>query len=449
MKKIVLFAAFAALMASCNEQIKRFEPADLTLSIEALGQAEIPILVEIDGVGEQIQVPETGVVEIKRTASKPQYANFMYGSKFYNIYLAGSEPIKVSFSTDPDDWKVTFEGGMKEINEYLYSDIKPSETTTCFEKEEKFLQLTEELLAANIANMESKNLPAEFTDIERERLRYQAFSSWTVYEFNHRWMASDDTFVPGDIYFNKMAELVKENEALIGLGAYDSFVSKGIALITARQEQDPLKLTEVRADYIVKNYKNENYRAQLLQEFIKEYVKTYGTVGTEKLMDIYKQNVKNADYLTAMDEIFNTWGKIAAGNPSPLFTYKDAQGVDVSLDSFKGNYVYIDLWASWCAPCRREIPALKELEHKFADKPIKFISISCDHQEAAWRTAMKEESLSGIQLFTNGDMTFMKAYMVDAIPRFILLDKEGRIVSANMTMPSNPATAEELAKLLQ
>lgn len=449
MKKIVLFAAFAMLMASCNQQIKTFEPADLTLSIEALGQADMPLIVEIDGVGEEIQIPETGVVEIKRSASKAQYANFMYGSKYYNIYLAGSEPIKVKFSTDLDDWKVTFEGGMKEINEYLYSQIKPAETMICFEKEEKFLQLTEALLAENIANMESKNLPVEFTGIERERLRYEAFYPWTVYEFNHRWMATDETFVPGDIYFNKMSELIKENETLIGMGAYDRFVSKGIELITARNEQDPLKLTEARADYIVKNYKNETYRAKLLQEFIQTYVKAYGTKGSEKLMETYKQNVTNAEDLAAMDEIFNTWGKIAAGNPSPLFTYKDAQGVDVSLDSFKGNYVYIDLWASWCAPCRREIPALKELEHTFADKPIKFISISCDHQEDAWRTAMKEESLSGIQLFTNGDMSFMKAYMVDAIPRFILLDKEGCIISANMSMPSNPATAEELAKLLQ
>ena len=109
--------------------------------------------------------------------------------------------------------------------------------------------------------------------------------------------------------------------------------------------------------------------------------------------------------------------------------------------------MYIDLWASWCGPCRREIPFLKKLEQRFKGKDIVFVSISCDREEEAWRKAMEEEKVSGIQLFVNGDLDFAKSYVVSGIPRFILLDKEGRIVDAHMTAPSDPKTEEMLREL--
>lgn len=126
------------------------------------------------------------------------------------------------------------------------------------------------------------------------------------------------------------------------------------------------------------------------------------------------------------------------GQASPAFRFADIDGKEVGLQDFAGKYVMIDVWATWCPPCRAEIPALKKLEQQFKDKNIVFVSISCDQKIADWEKMVREDGLGGIQLHNGGDEEFMNAYRIRSIPRFILLDREGNIISANMTRPSNP-----------
>lgn len=138
---------------------------------------------------------------------------------------------------------------------------------------------------------------------------------------------------------------------------------------------------------------------------------------------------------------------LKAGDPSPVFKYLDINGKEVSLKDLKGKYVYIDVWATWCGPCKRELPHLKELEEKMHGKKIVFVSISCDQDKAAWERMVKEKGLGGIQLHNGGDREFMTAFEIRGIPRFILLDKKGKIVNPNMTRPSNPETEKTLKAL--
>ena len=105
------------------------------------------------------------------------------------------------------------------------------------------------------------------------------------------------------------------------------------------------------------------------------------------------------------------------------------------------------IWATWCGPCQREIPHLQKLEEKYHGKDIYFVSISCDNNKKAWENRVRA-GLKGIQLhFVNGD-TFMNDYMIKGIPRFILLDKEGKIISVDMSRPSDPKTIAKLDELL-
>ena len=138
---------------------------------------------------------------------------------------------------------------------------------------------------------------------------------------------------------------------------------------------------------------------------------------------------------------------LKAGMTSPDFKYKDVNGKTVSLKDLRGKYVYIDVWATWCTPCRGELPYLKELEKKLEGKNICFLSISCDKDVEKWKQMVKDEELGGIHVNTGGDQVFMKAYGIKGIPRFILLDKEGKIVNLEMTRPSQKLTLETLMKL--
>jgi len=147
----------------------------------------------------------------------------------------------------------------------------------------------------------------------------------------------------------------------------------------------------------------------------------------------------------------NSIGKLKKGDPSPTFTYDNYKGGVTSLSDLKGSYVYIDLWATWCPPCKAEIPFLKELEDKFHDKNIKFVSISVDNPNAKnkWKKMISDKKMGGIQLFANGDNNFTEAYEVTGIPRFILLDTKGKILDDNAVRPSNPQLEEILIDLLK
>lgn len=139
---------------------------------------------------------------------------------------------------------------------------------------------------------------------------------------------------------------------------------------------------------------------------------------------------------------------LKVGDKCPDIIFRDTtghQGLDVKLSDLKGKYVLIDVWASWCYPCRVQHPHLVALEEKMKNKAITFLSISVDTQEWRWRGPMLDK-MGGIQWMVR-DKVFEKAFGINTIPRFILLDKKGNVLSLNMPMPSHPELEQELNKL--
>jgi thiol-disulfide isomerase/thioredoxin len=160
--------------------------------------------------------------------------------------------------------------------------------------------------------------------------------------------------------------------------------------------------------------------------------------------DSFKDYKQSHDALLVQNKLNNTI--------SPSFDYLNHKGGKTKLDDFVGKYVYIDVWATWCGPCRAEIPFLKKTEEEYHDKNIVFVSISIDTQKdfEKWKTFVADKSLGGVQLFADKDWNsdFMVKYGVTSIPRFILIDPNGKIVKGNASRPSSPELKEELDKLL-
>ncbi|WP_299100426.1 TlpA disulfide reductase family protein [uncultured Winogradskyella sp.] len=148
-------------------------------------------------------------------------------------------------------------------------------------------------------------------------------------------------------------------------------------------------------------------------------------------------------------------GALPKGSISPTFeNYENYAGGTMSLSDLKGKYVYIDIWATWCPPCIREIPSLKKIEKQYHGKNIAFVSISVDNgrgykNDAAaayqgWKKMIVDKELSGIQLYADNGFRsdFIKNYKINGIPRFILIDPNGNIVSADAPRPSSPSLIE-------
>ncbi len=135
------------------------------------------------------------------------------------------------------------------------------------------------------------------------------------------------------------------------------------------------------------------------------------------------------------------------GKEIPDFGYRDSTGKEVRFSSFRGKYVYVDMWATWCRPCCEEIPYMSALEKKFHGKNICFVSISCDKDVEAWKKKLKNDKMEGIQLNCGGDPGLMKFFGIRGIPHFILLDPQGKVVNPNMSRPSQEITLEMLKRL--
>jgi thiol-disulfide isomerase/thioredoxin len=178
-------------------------------------------------------------------------------------------------------------------------------------------------------------------------------------------------------------------------------------------------------------------------------------------------NIENANYKNTYKEFlsitndpkikeslttnYNNIITVKPNKPSPTFNYENQKGGTTSLESLKGKYVYIDVWATWCGPCRQEIPSLEKVEEQFQGKNIVFVSISVDNTKdrEKWSKLVTEKKMSGIQLLADNelDSKFTKEYNILGIPRFILIDANGNIINSNAPRPSDLKLVELLNSL--
>lgn len=135
--------------------------------------------------------------------------------------------------------------------------------------------------------------------------------------------------------------------------------------------------------------------------------------------------------------IFAQENSLKAGEQAPDFTYQDVNGKSYSLADFAGKYVYLDMWATWCGPCKKEIPFLKTLEEKMHGKNIVFVSLSVDKNKEQWVEFLKNNKMTGIQLHNGGDRALSEAFDVKFIPRFILIGPDGKVVNPTAERPSS------------
>jgi thiol-disulfide isomerase/thioredoxin len=152
-------------------------------------------------------------------------------------------------------------------------------------------------------------------------------------------------------------------------------------------------------------------------------------------------------YKNIIEKLYNQKMLLAPGKVAPLFKYKDINGKEYALEDLKGKLVYIDFWATWCGPCRHELPYLEEVEKAYKGKNVTFISMSVDDDMVAWDKMVKEKKMMGLQLHADGAWasTVAKDYQIRGIPTFVLIDQNGIIISPSAPRPSSD---KELTNLL-
>ena len=161
------------------------------------------------------------------------------------------------------------------------------------------------------------------------------------------------------------------------------------------------------------------------------------SLDPQQLALMYKAldpSVKQSEFGKSLSDEVNTFNKVSVGEIAPDFTEDDVHGKPVSLSSFRGKYVLLDFWASWCGPCRRENPNVVKAYNTFRGKNFTILSVSLDQDKGSWLKAIKEDGLAWnhVSDLKYWDNAAAKLYGVQAIPANFLLDTSGRIIARNL-----------------
>lgn len=172
-----------------------------------------------------------------------------------------------------------------------------------------------------------------------------------------------------------------------------------------------------------------------------------GNQTVEKIADDFRQMMDKAAQQKTADSTAPS-SEPVIGKLAPELTMPDTSGKPVSLSSFRGKYVLVDFWASWCGPCRGENPNVVNAYRRFSTKNFTILGVSLDREKQAWLNAIREDGLTWTQIsdlkYWNSAAT--ELYRLDGIPYNVLLDPTGKIIASDLRGAALEKKLEEVLK---
>ena len=393
---------------------------------------------------------------------KPGHYKLQVNQRIVNMYLSSYDDLDLIIDAKMRLKDPVFNGKNESINNYLTKKIKKH--SFILGSAEKLFSLDENEFLSKMDKYKSalddlalnSKLPKEYFIKEKRNIHYEFVRNIKNYQPYHRMLYGNNKFVVSEYFPSELVEEIdiNKNDDYTNSLSYRLLVKE---LLEKKANERKSKKRDFNLAYLetihvevfdtlVKNDLLHNaakeiiYRVDNLNEYYKKYM-------------LYSTNEENKKEIT---KIYNKLKLTAKGEISPKFeNLVNYNGGTTSLDDLIGNgkYKYIDIWATWCGICKREIPLLKRLEQEYHGKNIEFISISVDKKEdkEKWESIIKDRELRGMQLFageTKEDFKFTNDYLIKGLPRFILIDPDGKIVTANAPRPSEGNKLEDLLNKL-
>ncbi len=385
--------------------------------------------------------------------SKGNYS-FLIDQKRTNMYLDRGDQLHLSVDVKNFEQSIIFQGISSDINNYIIQKQILDQTflldhSTLFSKEVNEFkdQIREQKQTKNNLLKKYSNLEKEFISSEIRKNHYEYLSQLYSYEGLHPYFTNKINYKTPKSFLDEFKNFDFDNaidfekSGVYRKLCFDIFFKiadekdKVSSVNFMKNQLTKIKTTKIK-DLLIKNIAN---RISLKNNESKDLY--------EIIMQVSDDQQLKTDLTNKIKEIQKIQERTARGQNSPTFVnYVNSKGGNTSLIDFKGKYLFLDIWATWCGSCIKEFPYLEKIKKKYKNRNIEFIGISIDKEEkySAWKKMVKEKELGGIQLFADNDWNskFIQDYGISSIPRFILIDPTGKIIEAIAPPPSNPKLIE-------
>lgn len=404
----------------------------------------------------------------------------VHGSKRVDFIAEAGSKLMLTAEGAQFDTTIHFEGKGKEIANYFAVYTKQKGGMVAYYRStqelsslepEPYLKAIDSVKADQLAYLEqNKNgLPKDFIGYWNDFLRFGNYDAMLNYPNVHEMIKQKSNQVqsiPGTSFVvSKKAARVFDDRYL-GLSFYQSYVMNyyptlltaagylNSMAVDANADAETRKLAYRQTDSVLQLlYKNAPSKtAQLIAgRMIIGASKSWNLQELETHVAAYNKQFPKSPNSKVLDEVVKEVKKFTPGQPAVDFAFKTLEGKDMKLSDLKGKVVYMDFWASWCGPCKGEMPHAKKLKEQFKDKDVVFLYVSIDDKEDAWKKGIYAMSISGIHTRTPGwGGEIAKMYKIQSVPAYFLIDKKGNFALARTPRPSQSAElSQEIEKLLQ
>ena len=379
------------------------------------------------------------------------YYSINYGRSSSYVYFYPMDDLIIRFDANNFFSTLQFEGAGADRNNYLVQkqllkDKMTKDVNAYYIVTEQQYKANLDELNKSLANLlNSYAINDFFKQDELKALRYEYLYGVQNFQYLHEYYSGDKIEVSSS-FLQSLKKIDYTDLTDYSKMPYCKYFIDGhwSKRIDAEDTYD-----DMLAEY--QRIKSRELRVSMLISF-------YSKVSSSKdkghlYLELIQKNVQNKDFVKAAEAEYTAANQLGVGDLAPDFTYVDYYENSITLSSFRGKWVFIDVWATWCAPCIKQQPYLQDLEKQFHGQNIEFVSISVDKQSAmtSWKNMVKDKSLSGVQLFSDNsfDSEFIDALGVNSIPRFIIIDPEGKIYDKDAPSPSFEKTKALLVNLLK
>jgi thiol-disulfide isomerase/thioredoxin len=450
MKKLLPISLIlaAALIVSCKNQ-----PVDQIKITGTIKNADTLVLKLVEGQKvDTIKKAADGTFDYQKVSAKPVSGYLSIGKKYVMIYLIPGKDLNLSVDMNNWDSTMVFGGKLKPVADYLADKRKvmskwSKNTLAYYSKEPAAFRISRDSLEKVYADLITKYegmkaFEEQYAAKEKLTARFEKIVDLQNFQMMSKYYTKKDTVIlpAGWNDFEKGLKL--DDPALLQINAAMQYLS-GYIGETAQKDAGLTGDVWGKPEFLVAKFatiKKTFSSPEMVETFLYNNLGQQIDGATPKGIDAqlteYFALAKNQEQIAEIKKKVADWASIMPGMPAPEFTVVDLAGKEFSLSQFKGKYVFIDFWATWCGPCKQEIPFLKKLYEDFEKKNIVIMSISIDQDKKAWEKMVTAEGFKWYQFHDGNKMS--DKFVVRYIPSFILIDKEGKIIDPRAPNPSNP-----------